>query len=237
MKALIFDIWGDFAHFKRFYTTSSPLTFSFPPPPTVKGILGAIIGSDKNDYLKVFSRDRCAIAIQILNPIKKIRFSLNHINTKENFWCPTKKGKHEARTQIPCEFVKDPAYRIYVFHKDKEIFGTLIKNLKAHKTFFTISLGLSELLADFRYIGTVEFEEIKGGEVEISSILPTNLILEGIEFKEGYRYFKERIPVDMDQNRVVRMYEDVLYESQGKKIYARIESFWKGEDGTCVTFL
>ncbi|MBC7321401.1 type I-B CRISPR-associated protein Cas5 [bacterium] len=237
MKTLIFDIWGDFAHFKRFYTTSSPLTFSFPPPPTVKGILGAIIGSDKNNYLKVFSRDKCTIAIQILNPIKKIRLGLNHINTKGNFWRPTKKGTHEARTQIPCEFVKDPAYRIYVSHKDEEIFDALVKNLKAHKTFFTISLGLSELLADFKYIGIMEFEEVKEEETEISSILPANLILEGIEFREGYRYFKERIPIDMNQDRVVEKYEDVLYESQGKKIYAMIESFWKGEDGTCVAFL
>ncbi|MDI3478645.1 MAG: CRISPR-associated protein Cas5h, partial [Thermoanaerobacterium sp.] len=33
MKSLIFDIYGDFGHFKKYYTTSSPLTFSFPPPP------------------------------------------------------------------------------------------------------------------------------------------------------------------------------------------------------------
>ncbi len=236
MKALIFDIWGDFAHFKRFYTTSSPLTFSFPPPPTVKGILGAIIGCSKDDYLKVFSRDRCAIAIQILKPIKKIRLGLNHINTKGNFWRPTKKGKHEARTQIPCEFLKDPAYRIYVFHRDEEIFDNLIENLKAHKTFFTVSLGLSEMLADFKYVGIMDFEEVREKEEEISSILPINLILDGIALREGYRYFKDRIPLDMDKDRIVNVYEDVLYESQGKRIYAKIEKFWKGEDGTCIVF-
>lgn len=237
MKALIFDIWGDLAHFKRFYTTSSPLTFSFPPPPTVKGILGAIIGCDKSNYLEVFSKDKCYIAIQILNPIKKIRLGLNHINTKGNFWRPTKKGTHEARTQIPCEFVKDPAYRLYVSHRDEKIFNALAENLKAHKTFFTISMGLSELLADFKYIGTMEFEEVKSKEAEISSILPTSLILEGVALREGYRYFKDRIPIDMNQDRIVRAYEDVIYESQGKKISAKIENFWIGEDGTCVTFL
>ncbi|MCX7795052.1 MAG: type I-B CRISPR-associated protein Cas5b [bacterium] len=237
MKALVFDVWGDFAHFKKFYTTSSPLTFSFPPPPTVKGILGAIIGCDRDEYLKVFSRDKCAIAIQILKPVKKIRLGLNHINTKGNFWRPTKKGTHEARTQIPCEFVKDPAYRIYVSHKEEKIFNNLVENIKTHKTVFTISLGLSELLADFKYISTTEFEEVKERETEISSVLPTSLILEGITFKEGYRYFKDRIPIDMDQDRIVRIYEDVLYESKGKKICAKIEKFWKGEDGSCVVFL
>ena len=47
MKVLVFDIYGDLAHFRKFYTTSSPLTFPFPPPSTIKGMLGAIIGVDK----------------------------------------------------------------------------------------------------------------------------------------------------------------------------------------------
>ncbi|MGC8970987.1 MAG: type I-B CRISPR-associated protein Cas5b [bacterium] len=234
MKILIFDIWGDFAHFKRFYTTSSLLTFSFPPPPTVKGILGAIIGCDKNDYLRVFSRDKCAIAIQILKPIKKVRLGLNYINTKGNFWRPTKKGTHEARTQIPSEFVKDPAYRIYVSHREDEIFDRLAKNIKSHKTFFTVSLGLSELLADFSYFGTLEFRKREEGEVEVSSIIPTSILIEGLKLKEGNRYFKERIPVDMDQDRIVLKYEDILYESQGNKIIAKVKDIWEGEDGTCI---
>jgi len=38
METLVFDVKGDLGHFRKFYTTSSPLTFSFPPPPTVRGI-------------------------------------------------------------------------------------------------------------------------------------------------------------------------------------------------------
>ena len=79
MKVLIFDIWGDFGHFRKFYTTSSPLSFSFPPPPTIAGILGAIYGTDKfkNEYLRVFNYKNCRIALKILNPIKKIRMLEN----------------------------------------------------------------------------------------------------------------------------------------------------------------
>jgi len=237
MKVLVFDIWGDFAHFKKFYTTSSPLTFSFPPPPTVKGILGAIAGYDKEDYLKYFSREKCSIALQILNPIKKIRLGLNHINTKGNFWRPTKKGTHEARTQIPAEFIKDPAYRIYVSHKNEETFTILVNNIMAHKTYFTVSLGLSELIADFKYIGLLEFVERNEQEAEISSIIPTSVIMDTISFKEGNRYFKERIPIDMNYERIVERYEDVIFESQGQKIVSKVRRFWEGEDGNCITFL
>ena len=53
MKCLVFDIKGDYGHFKKYYTTSSPLTFSIPRT-TVSGMIGALIGLDKEEYLKYF---------------------------------------------------------------------------------------------------------------------------------------------------------------------------------------
>ena len=53
---------------------------------------------------------------------------LNHINTKETIGL-IKKGSHEARTQIRTEFVKNPAYRIYVSHEDNKVLTNLLKTL------------------------------------------------------------------------------------------------------------
>jgi CRISPR-associated protein Cas5h len=237
MKTLVFDIFGDLGHFKKFYTTSSPLTFTFPPPPTVRGMLGAIIGCDKSEYLKVFSHHSCKIAVRILTPVKKIRMGLNHINTKGNYWFPAKKGSHEARTQIRTEFVKDPAYRFYITHKDDNIFTELEKNIKQHKMVFTLSLGLSELLAGFRYHDTLDFQEIINVKEEIASVVPMNLIKEyGIVFEEGKKYFKEKLAIEMTQERVVERYRDVLFEVQGKTILTHVEKCWKGENGEHITF-
>lgn len=237
MKTLIFDIFGDLGHFKKFYTTSSPLTFAFPPPPTVRGMLGAILGCDKTEYLEVFSSDKCKIAIRILDPVKKIRIGLNHINTKGNYWVPIKKGTHQARTQIRTEFVKDAAYRFYVTHKDYNILSDLIRNVKEHKTVFTLSLGLSELLAGFRYVNTIDFVKKENVENEIVTVIPMNSVKEyGISFEEGKKYFKEKIAVDMNQDRVVERYEDVIYEIQGKPILADVERCWEGENGEHIIF-
>mgnify|MGYP001180656567 CR=1 FL=1 len=237
MKALAFDIYGDFGHFKKFYTTSSPLTFSFPPPPSVCGMLGAIIGVDKSEYLNVFSHKSCKIAIRILSPVKKIRMGINHINTKGNYWIPVKKGKHEARTQIRTEFLKDPAYRIYVCHNDKSVFDKLVDHVREHKTVYTLSLGLSELLADFRYVGLWEIEEGRSTEGEIATVIPMSAVEEyGIRFEEGKRYFKEKVSVDMDQERIVERYEDVLFEAQGKPVYAQTKVYWEVENGERIVF-
>ncbi len=237
MKALVFDIYGDFGHFKKFYTTSSPLTFSFPPPPTVRGILGAIVGVDKNEYLNVFSHKECKLAIRILSPVKKIRMGINHINTKGNYWIPVKKGTHEARTQIRTEFLKNPAYRIYVCHKVQSIFDRLVENVKAHKTVYTVSMGLSELLGDFKYVGLWEVAERSNGEGEIATVIPMNVVEKlGIRFEEGKKYFKEKVSVEMTQERVVERYEDVIFEAEGKPIYARTNVCWEVENGERIVF-
>jgi CRISPR-associated protein Cas5h len=237
MKVIVFDVFGDFAHFKKFYTTSSPLTFSFPPPPTVRGMLGAIAGIDKKEYLDCFSHKKCRVAIRILAPVKKIRMGINHVNTKGNFWIPVKKGTHEARTQIRTEFLKNPSYRFYVHHEDADIFEKLVENVKSHKTVYTISLGLSELLADFRYVGMFDFVERFNEEGEIVTVIPVNALDDyGIVFEEGKQYFKERIPVEMTSERVVERYEDVIFEVQGKSIHACTRVCWEAENGERIVF-
>jgi CRISPR-associated protein Cas5h len=237
MKTLVFDVYGDFGHFKKFYTTSSPLTFAFPPPPTVRGMLGAIIGVDKNDYLDVLSHDKCKIAVRILSPVKKIRMGLNHINTKGNYWIPAKKGSHEARTQIRTEFLKNPAYRLYVCHEDDQIQNRFVENIRSHKTVYTLSLGLSELLADFKFVGLSEFTERKNGEGHITTVIPMSVIDEyGITFEKDKKYFKEKIAMEMTRDRVVERYEDAIFEVQGKTIYARTNIYWEDEKGERIIF-
>ncbi len=238
MKVLVFDVFGDFGHFKTFYTTSSPLSFSFPPPPTVRGMLGAICGVDKADYLRVFSHRSCQIAVSIQAPVKKVRMGLNLINTKGNYWTPVKKGTHEARTQVRTEFVKDPVYRLYVTHEDEAVFSTLLENVRRHRTVYTLSLGLSELLADFAYLGTSEAEEVDGeGPVPLHSVLPVSSVRSGGIVIEGEKkYFKERMPLTMTSDRVIEKYEDVIFEAQGRPIKAHVKAYWRLENDDTIVF-
>ncbi|MEW6086764.1 MAG: type I-B CRISPR-associated protein Cas5b [bacterium] len=239
MKVLAFNIWGDYAHFRKFYTTSSPLTFSFPPPSTIAGILGAIYGAGKEEYLDIFSSQRCHIAIKIINPVKKIRMGINLINTKGNFWIPYGNQYHEPRTQIRTEFVKEPSYMVYVNHQDPKIFDTLCKNIKEHKSFYTVSLGLSELLADFEYAGIYNSEETLSNDelTELCTpVIITNLISDGLGIEEGKKYFKEKMPIIMNQKRIVGKYDDVIFEPEGNTIKARVKTYHKLENGENIVF-
>lgn len=241
MKVLAFDIWGDFGHFRKFYTTTSPLTFSFPPPPTIAGMLGAIYGMDKNinEYLREFGSSRCKIALQILNPVKKVRMGLNLLETKgTNFKLPMSDKNLAPRTQIRTEFLKDPRFRIYVSHEDDKVFDSLSKSLKMHRSVYTVSLGLSELLANFEYVGVYHAEIITSGEVtELSTpVMADNLIEDGLEIEIGKKYFKEKIPVMMNQDRIVEKYDDVIFEPDGKIIKARVKTYYRLENSENIAF-
>jgi len=241
MKVLTFEIWGDFGHFRKFYTTTSPLTFSFPPPPTIAGILGAIYGTDKNTnkYLNVFGDYKCKIALRILTPVKKVRMGLNLLETKgTNLKLPMSDKNLAPRTQIRTEFLKDPRFRLYVSHGDKNVFENLCNNVKEHQSVYTVSLGLSELLANFRYNGVYDYEEITNRQaVGLSTAITMgNLVQNGLEIETGKKYFKEKIPIIMNQDRVVEKYEDVIFEPDGKTIMVAAKIFLKLENGENIAF-
>jgi len=234
-KVLVFDVWGDYAHFRKYYTTSSPLSFSIPPRTALIGLISAIVGLDKEEYLSRMTKKKALVSLRILQPVKKIRLGINLINTKDGYWIPVKRGFHEPRTQIRFEFLKDPKYRIYFRHREEDLYRSLRQNLSLHKSVYTPYLGISELLANFEYVGEFAIVEMLREEElsYIHSVLPLDTISE-IKLLEGYKFFKERIPTEMLPGRVVTEYREVLYEAGGKPIQARVKGGMKLENGECI---
>ncbi|RMG79026.1 MAG: type I-B CRISPR-associated protein Cas5, partial [Bacteroidetes bacterium] len=178
MKTIAFDLWGDWAHFKKFYTTASPLSFHFPPITALKGIIGAILGlgkekSDDNYYIRELEGLFCAV--QILRPIKTFRMGYNWIETKKAKYLsriPSERGRY----QTVIETIKDPCYRIYLaFPNNENLLLRLSNLLRDHQSIYTPFLGISEHLANFRFID--EFEAVqkqKDDYIFIHSVISIN---------------------------------------------------------------
>ncbi|WP_017980957.1 type I-B CRISPR-associated protein Cas5b [Methanocaldococcus villosus] len=222
MNVLIFDIWGDYGHFKRIYTTTSPLTYDIIPKTSIYGLIGAILGFSRDEYLKYINKETTKIALKIINPIKKTYFGLNLINTKDKYFIPIKKKGHEPRTQIRFELLKNPKYRIYININDDKLYNKLKELLEEHKTIYTPYLGISELIANFKFIG--EFEVIKQKSddfIEIHSVIRRDYI-EKIDFNFEREYMFDKIPNDINEERITTEYVDIFYEKNGYPINCKL---------------
>lgn len=228
-KILVFDVWGDYAHFRRGYTTTSPLTVSIPPRTALCGLIGAILGLEKedNEYLKHFTLDKAKIGLKLLNPVKKIRVAENLIDTTKS----PKSFYNIKRTRIRFEFLKDPKYRIYFWHNDNEIYNKLKENLLEHKSVYTPCFGLSENIANFKCVGEVDAEIKENNEkILIHSVISAEKVTDkqGINFDFAGEYFSLRFPTEMNQKRVITKYSDVLFERNGKPIEINMkEPYWE----------
>lgn len=229
-KVIVFDVWGDYGHFRKNYSTSSPLTHSFPPRTTLCGLIGAIAGLDKAEYFRYFLRDRAEIACRILVPVKKVRIGENLIDTKS----AVKMHLIKNRTQIRFEFVRDPKYRIYISHNDNGFLGRIKELLSHHESVYTPCLGLSQLICNFEYLGEFRLKKSADGFQYIDSVVPGRCFLEPPEFEEGKEYFSEVMPSEMGEGREVKGFDEVLFERNGNSIKARARNIWEVENGDRV---
>jgi len=189
-----------------------------------------------NEYLRYFALDKAKIGLKLLNPVKKIRIAENLIHTKDA------KGIGmnliTTRAQIRFEFLKDPKYRIYFWHSDNELYNKLKNNLVEHKSVYTPCFGLSENIANFNFVGEIDAELKEPNEkILIHSVLPAEKVTdkEGINFDFSGEYFSLRLPTEMNQERVITKYSNVLFERNGNPIEANMkEPYWEinYNDGT-----
>jgi len=233
-KALVFDIWGNYAYFRKGYTATSTLTYPFPSRTTIAGIVSAILGFEKNSYYNIFNEENSKISLRILKPIKKFRMNLNYINTKEGFLLSdiTSSGK---RTQIQAEFLKDVKYRIYLSLEDKKIMNELFDLVYNHKSIYTPCLGISECIANFKIVGedfiTIENIDSNYGQsvdeknnILIDSIVPSN---NKIIVEPEMKYGIIKSPQFMNQDRQVISYIEHYYEENGNPIKIETSSYSK----------
>jgi len=224
-EILVFDIWGDYSCFRLPYTTTSVLSYPFPPRTAIAGVLAAILGLNKDSYHEnLFSEDKSKISIRILSGLDKIRLGLNLIDTKYGFTPEEviKKGQ-PPRVQIPFHFFKDVKYRIYVWLDDNEMFNKLEEMLKQHKSIYTPYLGLAFLIADFEFKGRFKVEPTRG-DAHVVSVVPSDI---QIQIEKDKKYGKiTSVPMFMDNSRKVIKYADFYVEWEGKDILVKNASYF-----------
>lgn len=250
-SVIIFDIKGEYGHFRKFNTTTSPLTYSIPTPSAIHGMLGAILGVEREDskgkvkegkpYLnELFCDENCRIAIQPLLEIKRtsLPFNLLIVNSNSDFY------NVKGRTQIEFEVLKDPYFRIFLSwsgERKKE----LIDRLRLKRFHFNPYLGLAQMTADVIYQGEEEIQPITGNKnyldfktaINLSEIESQETPVEIEEMSEKV-FQVETFPLKMGIDRTIKRYGEILVETNGNSVKALPnDKSYQLKDGINIQFL
>ena len=249
-EILIFDISSEYGHFRKYNTTTSPLSYSIPTRTAIAGFLGAILGMEREvadgvypegaiPVQEFFSKANSEIAIQVINPVKKENVAMNLINTKKSFYDLTRAG----RTQIEFELVKNAKYRIYLaLNNNEAVFKELKERIKSKNHHFSPYLGLAQFTAttDFVDVKPAKFvENIDSQSIEIATAVNLSKLKQEqpIDFDYSAMYSANNMPIEMNRNREVQEYSEVLIEKNGNPVKAKVENYFNIEKYGNILFL
>jgi len=214
MNIISFRLQGKMAHFRRYYSNSSALSYSVPPRTTVIGILAGLLGYERDSYYDLFNLEQCQIALSSRTPIKKTIQKMNLLKI-ENL-SRDANGFLGVHSQTATELVLPQNIRtglldfqIWIHHRDSDIMKRLEDILGLaddvyHTCGTSVSLGTANHLGWIKYDGVYEGERMEPNLAEkIDSIIPANQIdqLQMPPDSFTYRLVKEDIPLEFDNNR------------------------------------
>lgn len=231
-KVAIFDLKGPLAHFRKYYTNSSSLSYLFPPRTVIAGLIAGILGlpserhTNRSDeiYYEKFSDDKCRIAVSIGTKIRRMMQTVNYIRTKSLSEIDGSAGG----TQIPLEILlpengDDITYRVYFYHADKEIYDELKQRLEERRFVYPPYMGLSEFLASIDNVDEGEVSRNPKQEVELNSVCKLKDVEPDFNGND-LQYIIEKMPTGFSNDRTPNQPNDYILEMKSKIMKVKVKN-------------
>ncbi|MDZ7361955.1 MAG: type I-B CRISPR-associated protein Cas5b [candidate division KSB1 bacterium] len=232
---LAFDWKGFMAHFRQFDANSSALSYSFPPPTVVAGMLAGVLGIEKDEYYERFNRSNLQIAVQIVTPPRKLVQTLNYIFAKSAN--DLNMSGDNLHTQIPAELLVAPTfpqaplhYRIFVKTAEAKLAGELEEALRQPKFRYLPYLGSAPFTSWIEWLGVPEtIQQLASTEPAIVDTVAPLAALElrslRMEALDGIlpAFFREHVRRDFLPGREPGEVIDVVWERNRGRIKAQFK--------------
>jgi len=244
LKILKFNIYGKFAHFRKFYTNSSSLSYLVPPRTVITGMLASIMECERDSYYELFSPEKIKISVAISpgTAITKQMQSMNYLHFKyHNFLCKgtgeIKKLNMHSQCKLELLLAREGRieYTIYVgaITEDSVKFIDEIK-----KKLLEGNLGYGVYLGQRQFIARIDdvqsYEVNKNSFMEFSDNIESICLEENISSISGesndVHMVIDQMPVQMiskHQGRELQTVKRVLFEQSGKKISGLFNNCYK----------
>lgn len=203
----LFTIRGQFAHWRKWFTTTSALTYAFPPRTAVIGMVGAILGVQREEVPNVFKTSDTRIAVVPLRPIVKDRLPEKWRQSPPRIV----KGKFDPAKmdelfQENLEVIRRPHYRIVFWHRDEALMKELKERLEQKRWVFPPCMGIMGFLADVEWESGDVAEEVETQQADIFSVLPLDKeMAKVVDLSESEALLREeRVPNEVFADRTFR---------------------------------
>ncbi|HCF70895.1 MAG TPA: type I-B CRISPR-associated protein Cas5 [Syntrophomonas sp.] len=175
MKIINFRLEGRFGHFLRADAGVSAISYPVPPRTVILGIIGAVLGLEKDRPQTLLEPMQVAIGGRMpgshwhkakfrKDPPEALSYVIKKSQKQE------KNTKPERATLITQEWLFNPSYDLFValpepFHSE------FASRLKERRWYFQPSLGLSEMLAELEFIATTEASKLPEGTYPVETLI------------------------------------------------------------------
>ena len=241
---VVFDYCGRFGHFLRAEASASALSYPVPPRTVLLGVIGAVLGLEKDTPQDLIGDAR--IAVSGKNPRThwhRAKFRKDPPTALPMRIKVRAKGsdKPERATLIKQEWLIKPHYRVTAslpepFHEQ------LVERLKTRAWHYCPSLGLSEMIAELKFIAEGTAHPLEAQSVQCQSVVAQdNAELDGQQFvKNSLEIQIVRMPRAVTSERVFS-HANYLVERRGRPIPVETSAAFRlsGEmlEGAQVMFL
>lgn len=246
-KVLIFDVRGPMAHFRKYYTNSSSLSYLFPPRTVAVGLIAGLLGLPserhtkhrENTYYEKFDEKKCLLAVSLRSKVRRIMQTVNYIKTKTDKQSKYSfealvTGTRGAPTQIPLEILlpedgEDISYRVYFYHANEEIYDEFKQRLEEQRFVFPPYMGITEFLASIEYIDEGKISKNLKQEVELNSVCKLKEV--ELDFgSDNLQYLTEKMPTGFLNDRTPKQPEEYVLEVKGGIMKVKLK-----EGAVCYT--
>lgn len=233
MRGFLFDIKGNWAHYRKPETNNNPLTHDFITKTALLGLMGAVLGIERKEMAQLFPQfsEDLLYGVYIKAAVKKESWAFTLRYVVDFF--------QKAPKQM--EFLKNPENRVALALKSErsaEYYDAFQVAIQTKEARFTPTLGLHNCPAELSFVTSGEFQARNGEFVTRAFItehhqLDTSKLISTPDFANGFRIGVERVPTFQNDDfwNPPEKYVRVIYPSEGKEITA-IGDYFQFTDGS-----
>lgn len=215
MEIISFEFSWQFWHWRRPYTTTSPLSFYVPTYTSLRWLIGAILWYEKDIFNEELNK--LNFWMEVMCSIQKKMFWTNYHNTK--------KYNFDEYIQVKRECIINPKYIIYISNNWFKDWDLLKQHLKEKQFAYTTCLWVAEFIwnIDNVYIWNGNVVE-KWSNVSMNTIISSSLS-QKIDYTFNSIIRIDELPHSMNNKRELLKQEKIIHSCNQNPIL--IKEIWE----------